>query len=186
MISLVRRHAPSPMLVQNVANGILFNIFWLAIVVTHSAALAPLIVVAHLSLHFSLMGRGLTEARFILVITLFGFALDQLLFALGVFTISGKAALAPLWISCLWPVLATTFMHAFSSLQSNRTLAIIFGAAGGAASYIAGTGLSDVEFSSSFWGPIILAILWAQLFPSLLWFARVTAGQQKGACHVAT
>jgi hypothetical protein len=46
------------------------------------------------------------------------------------------------------------------------------GAIGGAASYVAGTRLSDVAFASPFWGPIIMAITWAIVFPSLLLAAR--------------
>ena len=156
---------------NTVINGLMFNISWFAIVSTQSLILAPLFACAHLALHFLLMGRGQAEARLILAVTLFGFALDQLLFALGVFNTAGMASAAPVWISCLWPVLATTFMHAFSGLQSRPWLAAVFGAVGGAGSYIAGTGLTEVQFGSAAWGPLIIATLWALLFPTLLLIA---------------
>jgi hypothetical protein len=155
-----------------VINGALFNISWLAIVYTHSARWALLFTAAHLVLHFRLMGRGIAEARLILTVALFGVLLDQLLFALGVFTIRGTPGFPPVWISCLWPVLATTLMHAFRGLQQHVFLAMALGGLGGASSYLAGTALTDVQFGSSVWGPLIMATLWTFLLPALLGIAR--------------
>jgi Protein of unknown function (DUF2878) len=167
-------------------NAVLFNISWLAIVYTHSATWAPVVVAAHLAIHLGLMGKGLPEARLILGIALFGVLLDQLLFALGVFTVNGVYAPAPLWIGCLWPVLATTLMHAFRTLQQRLLLAAVFGAVGGAMSYTAGTAMTNVQFGSVVWGPVIMSILWALLFPTLLVMARITGTRAEGAHHVAT
>lgn len=186
MDSVLVRQAAWPMMARNLANGLFFNISWLAIVLTQSALWAPLIAISHLALHFRLMGKGLSEARLVVLVTLLGVALDQVLFALEVFVIRGQGALPPVWISCLWPVLATTLMHAFSGLQANKLLAIFFGAAGGAGSYIAGTRLTDIDFSSVHWGPIILALLWAVLFPGLLWVAGILARKNKVTKHVGT
>lgn len=168
------RFAP-PSLAVMLANGTLFNISWLAIVLTHSAVLAPLVVVLHLAAHFRFFGHGMAEARLILVVTAIGLLLDQLLFLAGILTTADRAVLAPLWLSCLWPVLATTLMHAFSGLQGRPAAAALVGAAGGALSYTAGTRLSDVAFASAIWGPAILAVTWAFLFPALLAGARLVA-----------
>jgi fatty acid desaturase len=173
MNTLIKPPAPAYSMLNTLANGLLFNISWLAIVSTHSLVLAPLVVVLHLLVHFTFMGRGMVEARLVFGVTLVGFLLDQILFAFGIFTLSGEYSFAPLWISCLWPVLATTLMHAFSRLQQRLTLATLVGALGGAASYEAGTRLSDVDFASPFWGPIIMASTWAIVFPSLLLAARI-------------
>jgi hypothetical protein len=154
--------------IRALANGLMFNISWFAIVYMHSPYWAPAIVAIHLLCHFSTIGRGMTEARLVLGVSLLGLALDQLLFAVGIFHSPDSIAFAPLWISCLWPVLATTFMHAFSALQSRYILASIAGAIGGGASYIGGTRLSDVDFVSPLWGPIVMAVLWSALFPLLL------------------
>lgn len=105
-------------------------------------------------------------------VSLIGLTIDQILFAAGVFLSPTSVAFAPLWISCLWPVLATTLMHAFSALQSRLILASIAGAIGGGMSYIAGTRLSDVDFASPLWGPVFMAALWSFLFPLLLMVAR--------------
>lgn len=159
-------------LFPTIANGLLFNISWFAIVYTHSTSVALLITTAHLVVHFLVFGRGLLEARFIAGVGLLGIVLDQLLFFAGVFTIGGQASLAPLWISCLWLILATTLMHAFSSLQQKLMLAGVFGAIGGAASYIAGTRLSDIEFAYPTAGPLIMGAIWLIVFPLLLWVAH--------------
>lgn len=162
----------TPSLAAVLANGTLFNLSWLAIVLTHSALLGPIVVLLHLAVHFRFFGYGITEAKYILLVAVVGLLLDQFLFLAGVLTTTGGAFPAPLWLSCLWPVLATTMMHAFSGLQARPVLAALFGAVGGALSYTAGTRLSDVEFVSAFWSPVTLAIAWALLFPALLAAAR--------------
>ena len=167
-------------------NGVLFNITWLAVVYTHSAMWALVITAAHLALHFSLISSRFAEARLILGLTLFGAILDQLLFVLGVFALQGASAAAPVWMSCLWPVVGTTLLHAFRGLQQHILLATIFGALGGAASYTAGTRLTDVEFGSVFWGPIIMALLWAVLFPAMLAVARIMNTESGREHYVAS
>ena len=157
-----------------VINGLLFNISWLAILTTHSSAFGPLLVALHMLIHFAVMGRGFAEVRLIAGVTLCGILIDQLLFLTGVFTIAGQSALAPLWMTCLWPVLATTLQHAFEKLQQRTYLAILLGGVGGAVSYTAGTRLTDVAFSSDVFGPLTMGIIWAILFPLLLRVARAS------------
>lgn len=151
-----------------VVNGLLFNVSWFAILMTQSSAIAVAIMGLHLVVHFLVLGNGRAELQLIAIITLVGVALDQLLFLFGVFNLAGESALAPLWLSCLWPVFATTSMHAFSSLQNRPVLASAIGAMGGALSYVAGTRLTEVEFGSPLWGPLVIGALWAILFPLFL------------------
>ncbi len=153
-------------------NGLMFNTTWFAIVLTESAIFAPILALLHLAIHFWVMGRGLVEAKLVLQVTMFGLLLDQLLFWAGVFTVNGYSTLPPLWMTCIWPVLATTFMHAFSGLQRRHLLAALFGAVGGVASFTAGTRLTAVAFGSDYFGPVIMAIIWAIIFPFLLEIAR--------------
>ncbi len=154
------------------ANGLLFNVSWFAIVSTHSDFLAPIVACVHLLVHFALFGRGLEELQLVLGISLVGIVLDKLLFIAGIFSVAGQATDAPLWLSCLWPVLATTLMHAFRTLQDRLALSAAVGAIGGTLSYLAGTRLSDISFNDPFWGPVAIAVLWAVAFPTLLVAAR--------------
>jgi len=138
---------------------------------THSAVIAPAVVLLHLCIHFALVGINQRELQLIASVAVLGVVVDQLLFRSGVFTVLGQTAWPPLWMTCLWPVLATTLMHAFRSFQHRPLFSSVLGAVSGAASYTAGTRLTDVAFFSEFWGPVILGALWAALFPLLLLLA---------------
>lgn len=167
MTLLRARYWPAPAPARFI-NGILFNLSWFAIVLTHSSLIAVAIVLVHLLAHFRLMGKGTAELRLIAAVTLGGAVLDQLLFRIGVFNLAGLPALAPLWLACLWPVFATTLMHTFAGLQHRVSLAVVLGALGGALSYTAGVRLTAIEFGSPLWGPVVLGALWAVGFPLLL------------------
>jgi Protein of unknown function (DUF2878) len=164
---LKARYKPAPAPAKFV-NAMLFNLAWFAIVLTQSSALAPAIVIVYLLAHFRFMGRGRSELLLVVAVTVFGACVDQLLFQGGVFNLAGQPALAPLWLICLWPVFATTLMHAFAGLQHRLFLAVVVGASGGALSYIAGVRLTDIDFGSPLWGPVVLGLLWAVIFPALL------------------
>ncbi len=167
MTVLKARYWPAPAPAKSI-NAMMFNLSWFAIVVTQSSVLAPIILIVHLLAHFYFVGRGKNELLLVGAVLVFGAAVDQLLFSAGVFTLGGQPALAPLWLTCLWPVLATTLLHVFKYLQDRAVLAAVFGAVGGALSYSAGVRLTDIEFGSPLWGPIILAAVWALVFPLLL------------------
>ena len=164
-------------------NGLMFNGAWFAIVTTESAVVAPILAALHLLIHFAVMGKGFIELKVVAQVTLIGLVLDQLLFYVNVFNMGGSSsALPPLWLSCLWPVLATTFMHAFAGLQNRYWLASVLGAVGGALSFIAGTSLTSVAFESDLYGPVIIGALWALLFPLLLQIPRLN-GYQRSIPH---
>lgn len=151
-----------------VVNVLMFNAAWFAILLTQSSFIAPVIVILSLFAHFQVMGKGKPELLLIAGVTSLGFVIDQTLFGMGVFNLAGKAALAPLWLTCLWPVFATTLMHAFDWLQGKLILSSVVGAVGGCLSYIAGARLTLIDFGSALWGPLIIAALWAIIFPLFL------------------
>lgn len=159
----------------NIVNIVLFNISWFAIVLSQSPLVAPIIVGIHLLLHWLVMGKGKDELRLIGGVTLCGVVVDQLLFKTGVFNLGGQPALAPLWLSCLWPIFASTLMHSLVGFQNRVALAVVCGALGGALSYIAGVRMSAVDFASPLWGPVLLGTLWAAIFPL---FVQVAARLQ--------
>jgi Protein of unknown function (DUF2878) len=176
MNSLALHNRPSSAPAR-LANAVLFNLSWFAIVVSQTSGIALGVVALHLAAHIVLVGRDRGEILLIALVSLFGVALDQVLFLLGVFNVGGQSALAPLWLSCLWPVFATTLRHSFASLHGRPWLAALVGGVGGALSYVAGVHLSDVDFSSPLWGPVVVGVLWALLFPLLMaWAARLNRG----------
>lgn len=166
-------------------NGIAFNISWLAIVYSQSIVVALSVTVAHLGLHAMLLCKGRREWLLIAGITLSGLLLDQVLFACGLFTVNGQYALAPLWFSCLWPVLATTLGHAFAALQTRPLLASLAGAAGGTMSYLAGTAITQVDFASPVYGPVIIGLLWSLLMPALTRVAALALNPEQASRAVA-
>ncbi|TDG11911.1 DUF2878 domain-containing protein [Seongchinamella unica] len=151
-------------------NGALFNVSWLLIVASQSALVAWGVAALHVGLHMLIMGRGRAEWVFILLMSGFGLLVDQLLFIAGVLRLESGGT-APLWLSALWPVLATTSLHVFSGLRDNVPLAAVLGAAGGFLSYRLGVSLSDVAFGPMPASGITLALIWALLFPTLLFVA---------------
>ncbi len=58
-------------------------------------------------------------------------------------------------------------------------MAALLGAIGGVASYTAGTRLTEVAFGYGLYGPIIIGLLWAALFPGLLELAAVLSRAEK-------
>jgi hypothetical protein len=163
-----------------IINGLMFNLSWLAIIYFQSNLLAVIIVITHVILHMRIMGEGRGEWMLLGGVFLLGVLLDQLLFLGGVLNLSAKPAFAPLWLSCLWLVMATTLMHAFAILQQKLWLAAVVGAVGGCASYIAGTGLSVVDFGWPLLSPVVIGLLWAFVFPSLLVAARYLQDRAQG------
>lgn len=167
-------------------NGALFNVSWLLIVSSQSALVAWSVAALHVGLHMLIMGRGRAEWMFIGLMCGFGLLIDQLLFVAGVMHLDSGGT-APLWLSALWPVLATTSLHVFSGLRTNVPLAALLGAVGGFLSYRLGVSLSDIAFGAMPASGITLALIWALLFPTMLFVARhleqqVPRGQAHASC----
>ena len=163
---------------QIIINGTLFNLSWLAVVYSQSLPIAVLVVLIHLSLHAWLQSPQRSEWILIALVSALGIAVDQLIFAAGILESQAPGGLAPLWLSCLWPLLASCLCHAFAGLQQRPLLAALVGSVGGAFRYLAGTRLSSIEFGDPLAGPILIGLCWALLMPTLLLMASYL--QQQG------
>ena len=153
---------------KKVLNGVLFNISWLLIVLAQDALLSWSVAAVHVCLHMWLLGRGRGELQVVAIAAAMGIAVDQLLFTAGVLGNTSGSTLAPLWLSALWPVFATTLLHAFSGLRPYPALAALVGGIGGYLSYRLGTALSGVAFAQPLMTDVVLLVFWGVLFPSLL------------------
>lgn len=165
----------------------MFNVSWLLIVTSQDAIVAWSVVAVHLALHTGLMGRGSGELRFVLLLSAVGLLIDQLLFATAVLVLPGSGTLAPLWLTALWPVLATTALHAFSGLRQHLWLAALVGAVGGFGSYRLGAMLSPVDLGAMPYSALALGLLWAGLFPAMLLLAQrcLVPGSSRGDSRVS-
>jgi Protein of unknown function (DUF2878) len=161
-------------------NGLMFNASWLLIVLSQGALLAWLVATVHVLVHMHFFGKGKAEWLFIMTIAAAGLVIDQLFFVTGILQGAEIATVAPLWLSALWPVLATTAMHAFESLRSRLWLAALFGAFGGYGSYRLGVSLSDIEFGTLQLSGALLALFWALMFPTMLCLAQQFQVTQNG------
>jgi len=167
-------------MVMKLLNGIMFNISWLLIVLAQDALISWAVAAVHVTLHMLVMGRGRAELQLLGLAAVVGLAVDQLLFTANVLGNATGAAGAPLWLSALWPVFATTLLHAFAGLRANLLLAAMIGGIGGYLSYRVGTGLSGVDFAQPMFTDAVLIVLWGVLFPSLLVMAaQLSAGQEE-------
>lgn len=145
-------------------NGLMFNLSWYLILTSGNVVVAWAVAAVHIGAHLIILGRGQREALLILCVAVCGVLLDQLLFVFGVLINDGGQSGAPLWLSALWPVFATTLLHAFSGLSSRLWLAGLVGAVGGYGSYRVGAVLSTVDIASPSAG-VVIAILWGIVFP---------------------
>lgn len=161
-------------------NGVLFNISWLLIVLAQDPLLSWTVAAVHVAVHMLLMGRGRWELLLLAVVAGIGIAVDQLLFASGVLTNSPGTVGAPLWLSALWPVFATTLLHVFSGLRAHLWLAALVGGVGGYLSYLAGTGLSSVSFAQPLFSDLVLIVFWSVMFPTLLVLATQLEAMREG------
>ncbi len=165
-----------------IANGILFNLCWLAVVGSESALLSWGLAIAVVTAHLYWFGKGMAELRLVLLVAVVGLLLDQLLFASGLLRIPGGSGFPPLWLSALWPLFAITLLHAFAGLGPHPWLAALLGAVAGYASYRLGATMSAIEFGDPLLTGVVLALLWAILFPLYLHVGgRLVASGGEGA-----
>ncbi|WP_268799598.1 DUF2878 domain-containing protein [Pseudomonas huanghezhanensis] len=157
--------------VKNIANAVLFQLGWFVCVLGGNVfgLMAVLVIVA---VHLSLIGSWRTEAKLVIVVFALGSALDSALLKLGVFDFGDSSVLIPLWLALLWPLLATTMGHCLAWSAKPMWLASLLGAVGGPASYYAGSKMAAVYLPLGFWpSMLILAAVWAVVFPLLHWLA---------------
>lgn len=147
-------------------------VWWLTILGRdQTQSLILFLLLMHLLLH----ARAALELRVVLLCGLLGYAVDTCLTFMGVFTfrehVSG-AALPPLWLLLLWFGFCATLRQSLSMFIEKLALAAVCGAVAGSLTYLTAAKLGAVmlEYGMVSTG-ILLAIIWAVLFPVLLWIA---------------
>ena len=157
-------------------NFAMFYVGWFACVMGAGHGklwFGPSVVVALVLIHLLLTAAPVQEGRLILLIGIFGFAVDTLQASAGLYAFARTSAapwLCPLWMVALWMIFATTLNASMSWLAGRHRLAAVLGAICGPVSYMAGARLGAIEFPAHAGLSLVgIAVVWACVMPSLLW-----------------
>ena len=160
---------------NRLVNFAMFYLGWFACVVgaAHGELwLGPAMVAALLLVHLSLTPSRVQETRLILVVGIFGFAIDTLQASAGLYAFTHTSVapwLCPLWMVALWMIFAATLNSSLAWLAGRYGLAATLGALCGPASYAAGARLGAIELPANALVSLVgIAIVWAFAMPALL------------------
>jgi len=155
-------------------NAVLFQAGWFACVFAAHQPWLLLVPLGVLLVHFLWTSSWAAEGRLVISVMLFGCVVDTFLLNLGVLDFGGDSLLLPAWMALLWAVLGTTLDHSLRWSASPWWRASLLGAVGGSLSYLGGGKIAGVQFP---YGQtetlILLAVIWAGVFPLLHSFARM-------------
>lgn len=130
--------------------------------------LGPTVVMLFLSATLSVRSDRDKLAVRLIAAALIGFYADSLLAWLGVLEWMADDVTSPLWMTALWPNLATTLDSSFGWLAGRYGLAAVLGVIAGPASYYAGAQLGALKFSGTPTDLMVVAIEWLIALPLLL------------------
>jgi len=160
------------------ANVVAFQVGWFACVLGAAAGqpwLGPAIVAAAVAAHLGMARRPGAEAGLIALMGMLGTLLDSVPVAAGWLAYPhGQmvAWFAPVWITALWALFATTLNVSLRWLRGRYWLAGLLGALAGPASYAAGAALGALEVRSAAGALSGLAALWGLALPGAVWLAQ--------------
>ena len=158
-----------------IINFILFQVGWLACVLSASAGMSEIGLIyalAFIILHTSLSRRVLTEVVFIVLVTCFGFVIDSWLVFAGYFSYvnSAESMTAPMWIAALWAMFSTTIGYSLNWLSSRYLLAAALGFIFGPLAYYGASKLGAVNLPDGNMGLYFQALIWAVMLPAMFAF----------------
>ena len=122
----------------------------------------------------------IVEAWSVLICATTGFVIDTLLTYQGVFIFHNNAVVPPVWLFALWLTFSATLRQSLSFFSKHYLMAAIFGALGGSGAYLAAEKFGEVSFGLTHWhSGLLLACIWAVLFPLLIWLSHVSPGGRR-------
>lgn len=129
-----------------------------------------------LAVHVALVRDKGREVGLIAAAALVGIVVDSAQSCLGLLRFSSGyliGCIAPPWIIVMWMQFATLLRHSLSFLEGRYLLAALLAAGGGPLAFWSGERLGGVEFGDPAWlSLVVLAAIWATIFPGLLWLAN--------------
>lgn len=166
-------------LLKRIANFFLFYIGWgfcLAGAVSGDLYKGPLIVAFFVFYHLVMERFRLSEVYLVLSLGVFGTLLDSLFLNLGFIDYlggyPGAPFIAPLWVTSIWCLFASSVTPSFGWLRANIFLAAIFGFGGGFASYFAAARVGAATFYPGMISVSVgVGVVWFFLMPAILRWA---------------
>jgi hypothetical protein len=164
-----------------IANTLLFQLGWFACIFAGERLWLLLIVVAAiLAVHLLWVSSWAAEGKLLVSVLLVGSTLDSLLLNLGVFDFGEPRSVIPLWLACLWLLLATTLNHCLAWTAQPWWRASLLGLISAPLSYYAGAQLAGVSLPYGTWPSLLLlGALWALVMPVLHGFATLYRNQHE-------
>ena len=150
----------------------------------HQPWIGPAVVAVYMGLHLYFVKNRRREAGLLLLAGLFGTAVDGMkrLSGLVIYESAVPAIdwLAPVWITAMRVLFASTLNSSLSWLKGRYALAAFTGALFGPLSYFGGSRLGAISFSYD-WGITIgaLALIWAAVMPVLMRMSELPANRQQ-------
>jgi len=172
---------------RRVLNFAMFYGGWFACVLGAARGdpwLGPATVAVLLLVHFWLAPDWAPEVRLVLVIGLFGFALDTLQASAGLYSFTRASVapwLCPPWMVAVWMVFGSTLNASMAWLSGRYGVAAVLGALSGPVSYAAGARLGAIELSTSAVASLVgISLVWTLAMPTLLMLREVLATRTEG------
>ena len=160
-----------------IANALLFQLGWFACVFGGDGPWL-LTVPAIVAVHLWWISSWQAEGKLLISVLLAGSALDSFLLNLGVFDFGEPRQLIPLWLACLWLLLATTLNHCLAWTARPWWRASLLGAVAAPLSYYGGAQIADVGLPYGTWQSLLLiGLIWAVAMPVLHGFAKLYRAQ---------
>ena len=167
-----------------IANALLFQLGWFVCVLGGDGPWL-LAVLAIVAVHLLWVSSWQAEGKLLISVLLAGSALDSFLLNLGVFDFGEPRTLIPLWLACLWLLLATTLNHCLAWTAQPWWRASLLGALAAPLSYYGGAQIADVGLPYGTWPSLLLiSALWALVMPVLHGFAKLYRSQYEQSLRV--
>jgi hypothetical protein len=167
---------------NRVLNVALSYVGWFACVVGAARGegwLGPVVVTVLLAVHLWLTPDRPGQMRLILAVGVFGFLVDSVQTAAGVYAFPHASVvpwLCPPWLVALWMLFATTLDGSMAWLGGRYGLAAALGAVIGPLSYGAGARLGAIVLPADPLASLMaMSAVWALALPALLWMRDVAS-----------
>lgn len=155
------------------ANIAIYQIVWFLCVLGENGG--AWLALPLLGLHYLYSPIRLVDLKMMAVMLILGLIIDGTLYALGFISFNVAAKPIPFWLLVIWLTLAILPHHSLAWLKTRYFLSAFFGALGGPLAYWAGVRLGSAYFNWPILPSLVtLAIIWAFLWPAVMYFATIT------------